>query len=319
MSKIHKVIINTDPGVDDITAIIYGLNNPRLDIKMFCVTSGNVTIQDATQNLLHCLDIFNKDIPVVCGSDQRLGNNTEHAYHMHGKQGFGNYKRPRTTKHKAIEKDCSDAMYEVIKANPHEITMVLLASHTDFANLLLKHPDAKDLIKDVIMMGGSPDGILTNKSHCSYNIRTDAPAFEITVNSKLPIVMCPSKIGREVTYFSEEQVNQIRNASALGKFLALTYETYWEPDYPEKILSCCDLSALYYLFYPRIFKTKRAFISVDTKELIGKTTATYHKKGNFKIIYDVNRKKFQKHFFKTLDKLSQIEITDKTYWKNVNN
>ena len=315
--KKYKIIIDTDPGVDDATALCFALNDPQFDIKLISVSGGNIKIDQAIRNVCHILDLLDKDVPVVKGYENRLGTSTEYAYHIHGEEGLGNYIPPKTTKHKPIKKDCADAMYEVLKESPNEVIFVVLGPHTNLANLLKKYPDSKNLIKKVVMMGGAPGGIKIDPNYKSFNIRTDVEAFEETLKANLDITLCSSKMGRDVTYFSEEQVNFIKNSSDFGKFLALTYETYFEPGYDPKILSTCDLTALYFLLYPRLYKTKKAFVEVDTKEYPGKITAIYNRKGNFSIIENVNRKKFQKYIFAKFKEFEKLKIENKTFLKNI--
>ena len=45
MKKVYKVIIDTDPGVDDTHALVYVLNDPQYDIKLFSVAYGNIKIE----------------------------------------------------------------------------------------------------------------------------------------------------------------------------------------------------------------------------------------------------------------------------------
>lgn len=315
--KTYKVIIDTDPGVDDTTALVYALNDPQFDIKLITISNGNIDIDKSARNMLHILDLFNKDIPVVKGYEKRLGNNIEDASFLHGDDGLGEYLPPKTTTRKLVKKDASDAIYEVLKQYPKQITLIVLATHTNIANLFKKYPDAKDLVKNIVMMGGAPQGIKANPNHNSFNIRTDAPAFKITIDSKLPIIMCPSSIGRDVGYFTENQVEKMKNTNMIGKFLAKTFETFWEPDYAEKIIATNDICALYYITHPRLYKTKSADIEVDTENSIGKTIPYWKKDGQFKIVVDLNRKKFQKMLFKKLEELNNIEITNKTFLKNI--
>lgn len=313
MKKKYKVIIDTDPGVDDATALIFAMHDPQFDIKLITTNAGNIHMEKATRNACFLLDLFNKDIPVVEGYDERLGTNTEHAYHMHGAEGLGGFWPPYETKHKPIKADCADAMYEVLKKYPNEVTILELGSHTNLAMLLRKYPDSKNLIKNVIMMGGSLSGIRTNPNHHSFNIRTDAPAFKETVNSRIPVVMCPSRIGRDVSYFDEAQVAAISKVNDVGRFMALTFETYWEPDYPEKILSTCDLSAIYYLTHKNLYKTKNAFIDVDIEVNVGRTVGHFDRKGHFKVVQDVKRHKFQKMIFSKLREMDSIKFDAKMF------
>ncbi len=315
--KKYKIIIDSDPGVDDTNTLVYILNDKQFDIKLITIANGNINIDTATRNMCHLLDIFNRDIPVVKGYEKRLGNNTENAVFLHGKEGLGGYKPPKTTHHKPLQQDAADAVYETLKKYPKEITMIILGPHTNFAYLLKKHPDSVNLIKNVLMMGGAPNGIQSDPNHNSFNIRTDAPAFKMTIDSKLPITMCPSSIGREVGYFTEKQVEEIKNTNIIGKFLVKTYETYWEPGYEDRRIATNDICAVYFLTHPRLYKTKRANIEVDTEKSIGKTIAHSNKHGQFNIVLGLKRKKFIKLMFKKLKGMSNIQISDKTFLKNL--
>ena len=191
-----------------------------------------------------------------------------------------------------------------------KIVLVVLGPHTNLAKLLIKYPEAKKLLKKVIMMGGAPGGIKTNPNHNSFNIRTDAPAFAVTANSKMHVVMCPSSIGRDIGYFDELQVNEISNYGDIGNLLVQTFQTFWEPNYPQKIIANNDLCALYYLINPRLFFVRTAFVKVDTQ--IGKTTPQYNLLGNFKIIKWLYRRKFIKEVLKHLQKIKNIKLNFQT-------
>lgn len=49
MEKI-KLIIDTDPGIDDAIALSIALNSNKLDIKLITTVSGNVGIDNTTNN-----------------------------------------------------------------------------------------------------------------------------------------------------------------------------------------------------------------------------------------------------------------------------
>ena len=53
-----KVIIDTDPGVDDSVCLIYAFFDENIDIKLLTSVVGNVSIDIATRNLLHLVDLF---------------------------------------------------------------------------------------------------------------------------------------------------------------------------------------------------------------------------------------------------------------------
>ena len=54
----YKVIIDTDPGVDDAACLIYAFFDENIDIKLMTTVVGNTSLEKTTRNLLHLLDLF---------------------------------------------------------------------------------------------------------------------------------------------------------------------------------------------------------------------------------------------------------------------
>ena len=66
---VRKLIIDTDPGVDDTWAICLALRSPEVEVIGITSLFGNVRTKMATQNALYLMEKFGRpDIPVVEGS-----------------------------------------------------------------------------------------------------------------------------------------------------------------------------------------------------------------------------------------------------------
>lgn len=52
------IIIDTDPGIDDATAISIALSHPQFDVKMISTVNGNVGIEKTTANALKLKRFF---------------------------------------------------------------------------------------------------------------------------------------------------------------------------------------------------------------------------------------------------------------------
>jgi inosine-uridine nucleoside N-ribohydrolase len=69
----RKILIDTDPGIDDAMAIFYALESPELDVVALTSIFGNADIDVATTNALKLLEIAGRsDIPVAKGIDTPL-------------------------------------------------------------------------------------------------------------------------------------------------------------------------------------------------------------------------------------------------------
>lgn len=309
--KKYKVIIDTDPGVDDATAILLACLDKRLDIKLFTTVSGNRPVDIITRNMLYILEKFGfEKYPVAKGADKPLQRRRKDAAFLHGEEGLGGYHPEKKPTKKCIEGSAEDNMYKVLKKYPKEITILVLGAHTNIAKLLTKYPDAKDLIKEIIFEGGSPYGYKKTKPHISFNISSDPEAAQIVLNSGVPIVMVPSELGRIDIYLKEKEVSEIERMNDFGRFLSKMYEIYWEPGFKDRRIAMNDSCTYLYLTESKDFKYLMGDIEVDTDDAPGKMLINFHKGGRIKVLMKGNRKK--------TFKLLKQRIKEMNHWKETN-
>jgi inosine-uridine nucleoside N-ribohydrolase len=94
-----RLIIDTDPGIDDVAAILMGLGSPELRVEALTTVFGNAPVTQSTVNALRLLEAARRtDIPVYQGVG-KCYNFTEPTYaaQVHGTDGFGDVVWPLTT------------------------------------------------------------------------------------------------------------------------------------------------------------------------------------------------------------------------------
>jgi inosine-uridine nucleoside N-ribohydrolase len=152
-----KLVIDTDPGIDDCHAIMMALSYPNVQILGISIVTGNTSVINGIRNIHYLLHAFNrKDIPVFRGADRAIDGTQKHAPHVHGEDGFGN-----TTKDKQIDLDLlSDelaavALIRLARENRGELVIAAIGPLT---NLFLAHrldPEFSRNLKSVYIMGGN--------------------------------------------------------------------------------------------------------------------------------------------------------------------
>lgn len=304
----YKVIIDTDPGIDDTTALILSMFDERLDVKLYTTVKGNINVDIATNNMLHLLEKFGKSVPVARGGERGMMRDTPDASWLHGKWGMGETYIPPKAKTKVIKKDAVEAMYEIIKNNPHEITILMFGPHTNVGNLLKKHPDVAPLIKHIIFEGFSPYGYKGIKPHISFNIRTDPEAFKYVLDSGIPLSVIPSEMGRNEGRLPESLVKKIGKMNDTGAFLEEIYQNYWERGYDDKRIATNDTLAYLYLVEPELFKIRKADIEVNLTDAPGKTIATFSPKGKIRVAMGLKRRMFVESFLSKIKNLDNINL-----------
>ena len=308
-------IIDTDPGVDDAAAFALSLYDDVMDIRLITTVNGNLDVDVVTRNALHILEMFKRtEIPVVKGASKPMVRPIKHAMEVHKEHGMGGYIPPKTVKTKPINKSAVDAMYETIKQYKNNICLILQGPTTNVGELFTKYPEVKLMINHIYYEGCAAwDSKYEKnwKNYISFNASCDPDALKIVVESGIPVTMCPSRMGRELAHFTEEEVYKMREFNDVGKWLYEMYGGYWERNYKDRRAATNDTCAVLAMRFPKLFKLKRATVTVDTgDETPGKTVFKWNRKGNVEYAYAVNRKKFHQLYFNAISKLNMFNLTE---------
>src|SRR5713101_9798411 len=85
-----RIILDTDPGIDDALALFLALALPDIQLEAITTVSGNVHVDITTRNALALLELAGRsDIPVARGSDRPLVRQPVIADYVHGQNGLG--------------------------------------------------------------------------------------------------------------------------------------------------------------------------------------------------------------------------------------
>lgn len=310
--KKQNCIFDFDPGADDSVALTLSLYDEVLDIKLITTVCGNLSLDKVTRNALHLLEKFNRtDIPLAKGAKKAMFRISPDATFIHQSEGMGGYIPPKEVQTKPISDDAVEIMYETIKKYKKDIIIFVLGPHTNLGHLITRHPDVVDMINHIYCEGCAPFGLKSEGNwveYISFNVSSDPEAFQIVLNSGIPITIIPSRMGRELANFTEEEVGFIKTINDVGRFVNEIYSGYWEPNYPDRRIATNDTCACMIMRYPKLFKTKRAFFDVDTDKQPGKTMITFNRKGNINFAYKVNRKKMHQIFYDGIRKLDNFKF-----------
>ena len=194
----RRVIIDTDPGVDDALAILLAAASPELKLEAITVVAGNVGLDAGLRNTLLTLDAVDMVAPplVARGAAKHLERDCVHATHVHGEDGLGGVAAelgdPRTA---AVDLDAVEVILDTVSINPGEISLIALGPLTNLARAFLLDAGAMTLVRDVIIMGGAlrvPGNVTPS---AEFNFYADPEAAHIVLSSGVPITV----VGLDVT------------------------------------------------------------------------------------------------------------------------
>lgn len=267
----RKIIIDTDPGVDDTMAIFFALCSPELELIGLSTIFGNVPTKLATKNALRLLEIAGRpDIPVAHGADDPLTRPFEGPVpFVHGADGQGEIFLPDPAG-APIEQSAAHFIIEQLRANPGEITLVPVGPLTNIALALRLEPRVAEWADGVVLMGGNALAPGNASPAGEANIRNDPEAADLVFGADWQVTM----VGLDVTLRVHMRPEHIADYAAHGNPMSdhITrilphYRNYFEANYEAEGIFVHDSSAIAYLIDPGLFEVRRWPMRVGTQGL----------------------------------------------------
>lgn len=263
----EKIIIDTDPGIDDAMAIFYALESGAFDVLGLTTIFGNVHTEMATRNALKLLKVAgHPDIPVAHGAEKPLiqpyGGP---APHIHGTDGLGNANLPDVDK-QPVQQSAAQFIVDQIMANPGEVTLVPVGPLTNIALAYHLQPAIAEKVKRVVLMGGAALVPGNVNPAVEANIYNDPEAADIVFKAPWDITM----VGLDVTHkvlMTEADLDRYAKStkptSQLINQILPIYIDFAHQVIGERVLYTHDPTAISYLLNPSLFEVIRAPLRVQ--------------------------------------------------------
>jgi pyrimidine-specific ribonucleoside hydrolase len=225
--KVRRIIIDTDPGIDDAMAIFLALRSPELKVEAITPVAGNVPLDLTLPNALRLLEIAkHRDIPVAAGASHPLVRRLATAGHVHGVNGLAGVEFPEP-RIKPVHDTAPELIRHIVREDPHEITIVAIGPLTNVALALRADPEIASMIPAIVIMGGSLSGGNMTPA-AEFNLYVDPEAARIVFDANIPLTMVGLDVTRKCKV-SEEHIKRLEAtktpvSQAAGKILRATYE-----------------------------------------------------------------------------------------------
>jgi len=306
-----RIIIDTDPGVDDALTFLLALSSPNIKLEALTTTQGNVTIDKATRNALAILELAGAShIPVAQGSMLPLVQPLRASDLVHGKSGVGNSKLPEP-KNKAIDQHAVDFLIDKILAEPGEISIFPIGPLTNIAMAIRKEPRFAESVKELVIMGGAirEGGNMTPMAE--FNIYVDPHAAHIVFHSGIPITLIPLDVTHQCILKQEHLDRLLQIKSPISKFIADAMQDYMEFSFSQGQEGCAlhDPLTLATIFMPELFTFEEHYVDVDISGGVsmGNTFADFmkvsKKPANMKVALNVRGRDFVELFLERMEGL----------------
>ena len=259
-----RVVIDTDPGVDDAVAILLALASPEIDVLALTTVAGNVSLEKTTLNARRLLELAGRDdVLVAAGCAQPLAGPSGDASEVHGSDGLGDllWEEPKIALH---PRHAVDLLAELIGPGP--LTIVAIGPLTNLATLLGRHPGIDRDVERVVLMGGASfEGNVTPAAE--FNIWADPEAAKRVLAAHWPITVMPLDLTHQA-YLNDGDLEFLRGlGSEVGRRTADILEPYakfHDEWYGNRNLVMHDAMAVYDVIDRAAITKQNVAISVET-------------------------------------------------------
>ncbi|OPZ83382.1 MAG: Pyrimidine-specific ribonucleoside hydrolase RihA [bacterium ADurb.Bin429] len=210
-----RVIVDTDPGIDDAVAIALAMRSPELEIAAVTTVFGNTTVDRATRNTREVLARLGmRDrIPVFAGADRPLLRPLAVAADTHGETGFGYAghafepepppgtppREPPWTEATEGIIEAPGALQRLAASSPAPMTLICLGPLTNVAlALALNRELLRAQVKEIVLMGGEPNGFGNATPVSEFNCWCDPEATAMVFSSGIPLRMVGLNVTRHM-------------------------------------------------------------------------------------------------------------------------
>jgi inosine-uridine nucleoside N-ribohydrolase len=271
----HRVIYDTDPGVDDAMALYYALAHPNIEVLGVTTSFGNVTVEQAAVNALYLLAIAGRgEIPVTQGVAAPLVKRGEAPPdHIHGADGLGNLPQRQATPTQLDARSSAQFIVDMARQHPGDITVVAVGPLGNLALALAIEPQLPRLLRKVVTMGGAVLEPGNVSPVAEANIWNDPHAADLVFTAGFDLTM----VGLDVTHqvilpvslFAHIAQHHQRPATDTLHHAVAFYANFYSGLYPHvaAIHGCFghDVLAFVALTNPDLFSTEtgRVRVAVD--------------------------------------------------------
>ena len=269
MQTKHKVIFDTDPGVDDAMALYFAIAHPDIELLGITTSFGNVTVEQATINALYLTRIVGRETPVAQGVSVPMSKAPgQPPGFIHGDDGLGNL--PERVAVPGQAEDCSAAEYivKMARAFPGEISLVAVAPMGNLAAALKLEPNLPKLLKQVVIMGGTVAEPGNVSPVAEANIWNDPEAGDMVFTAGWDLTMVGLDVTHRVVlpydFFVKLAQHHKHRATDTLQHAVHFYSDFYSGIRPEIGYGCFghDVLAFVWLVAPEFFKTQSGRVRV---------------------------------------------------------
>jgi purine nucleosidase len=266
----RRIIIDTDPGLDDAVAILLALAaDEELEVLGLVAVAGNLPLAQTERNARRVCELAGRpDVPVYAGCARPLMRPLATAEAVHAETSRDRLLLPEPTAALQAQHGVDFLIDTLCSAEPGTITVCALGPLTNIAVALAKAPEIAARVREVVVMGGAGLGLGNVTPVAEFNIHVDPHAAAIVIDSGIPITMIPLDVTHQLIT-TEARLAALRalpNRCGMAVAALLTsFEKNRRGKFGSRASTLHDPAVIGYLLRPNLYDGREVNVVVETE------------------------------------------------------
>lgn len=197
-----KLVIDADPGIGDAVAIAVALLDPEVELVGVTATAGRVSGPEATSNIQALIDGIDPSRRPRVGHSEASVPEIRPPVLLDGPGGLGDWPVTNVSLHHRHES--ARVLVELIRAHPHEITLLTLGPLTNVAVAAGLAGDFDDLLGGLVCLGGAIQSAGDVTAVAEFNVMADCQSARRVLCSAATKTLVPLDVSRAVVLSPEK-------------------------------------------------------------------------------------------------------------------
>jgi len=266
----RRIIIDTDPGIDDAVAILLALATPEeLEVLGIVAVAGNLPLAQTERNARRVCELAGRAaVPVYAGCERPILRPLATAEHIHRETARDRLLLPEPTIALQAQHGVDFFVETLRAAEAGTITVCALGPLTNIAMALVKAPEITGRIGELVVMGGACFKLGNVTPTAEFNIHVDPHAAAAVFESGIPITMLPLDVTHQLLTTGPrlDALRALGNrcGQAVAALLA-SFERNRRAKFGTRATALHDPSVIAYLLSPTLFQGREVNVAVETQ------------------------------------------------------
>jgi len=266
----RRIIIDTDPGIDDAVAILLALATPEeLEVLGIVAVAGNLPLVQTERNARRVCELAGRAaVPVYAGCERPILRPLATAEHIHRETARDRLLLPEPTIALQAQHGVDFLVETLRAAEAGTITVCALGPLTNIAMALVKAPEITGRIGELVVMGGACFKLGNVTPTAEFNIHVDPHAAAAVFESGITITMLPLDVTHQLltTGPRRDALRALGNrcGQAVAALLA-SFERNRRAKFGTRATALHDPSVIAYLLSPTLFQGREVNVAVETQ------------------------------------------------------